>query len=191
MQPRQKAADVLARLVTPQPLSTTASDFCSALNQFSGNLTGDPYRDVDRVASELHPNAAVFLGMHGSTCRMYGALQFDTSQEASITLLVTKGSLDALDPGLFGQSGPDIGNRLLVARMLDIAISTLRERGVRYLVNEPFDERVARIYRRMGFVDRSENSQLLDLNDSVSLERAFEFVAQAYEEHGLALTSPP
>jgi hypothetical protein len=74
----------------------------------------------------------------------------DDRSTAEVVLIATKGALVA-DDTLFGRAGPDVGNSVLVARLLHVALFALRSTGVIAVRNEPYDVRVRRLYEDMGF----------------------------------------
>ena len=98
----------------------------------------------------------------------------------------------AAGPELFGQKGSKIGNSIVVARLLHVAIVTLRSGGVEVVWNEPVNELLRLYYRGMGFVDDLVNPQRqnLRLSDLTSLAKAFSFVEAVYEDWGLQLDVP-
>jgi hypothetical protein len=105
-------------------------------------------------------------------------------------LIATKGSLVA-DDTLLGKTGPDVGNSVLVARLLHVVLFAFRSTGVVAVRNDPYDARVRRLYEDMGFV----NGEQLPLDDAAALTKAFSFIERAYQHESidgrLSLATPP
>jgi len=89
--------------------------------------------------------------------------------------------------GLLAKRGEGIGNRLLVTRLLHIAIFAFRAAGITELMDIPANGRLTAHYAAMGF----ENGRQLNLVNAASLTKAFEYVEMVYEQYGLDLNEPP
>jgi hypothetical protein len=142
----------------------------SAFDEALRHLTGDDHRDIEGVDGALDEGRSGFrFEGHGpeGTRRFWCVIYYEV-QPARLTLniAVTKGQQGAsLD--CFGESGPEYGNRPLVARAFDVLLATAIEGGVRHLENSPWDDRVRDIYTAMGF----ENGERFDLSSSDQLRR--------------------
>lgn len=189
MTPAEKARALLAR-GTHGPCA--ACQLCEhlgfALNAELLKITGDPLRDIEAIQMEVHTDGAIYRGFSGGGVqRLYCLVALeDLTRTVDIVLVATTGGTNA-DTDLFGASGPEIGNSVLVARLFDIGVSCFHVCGVERVRNKPFDDRVREIYTQMGFV----SGELLDLRDAAQLTRAFAFVASAYKRFGLTLVLPP
>lgn len=180
-----------ARAVLDEVCLTLDPERCYAALEISiathlCNITGDGYRDLERVERE---GQDLFVGYHGQLRRLLASVSLDTArQSARIEIIATKGGLDVLDENaMFGDSGPEIGNSILVARLLHVGICTLRQQGVHAIVNTPYNERLRQHYITMGF----ERGEQLSLRDESALRRAFEFIDFVYRSRGLALQTVP
>lgn len=146
-------------------------------------LTGDPDRDITRVtaARETTGEAGCAFELEGfaedGTRRLWGA--FDVSDVGTIEILiaVSKGNQPA-SIETFGQHGPLLGNRLLVAVLFDLTLTAAAQSGVSRVINHPVDDRVRSIYAAMGF----EQGEVLDLAAPESLRWAVHFLDVAFEE---------
>lgn len=188
MTPQQKVSELL-RIVTLQNVDSNGlfKSLDDGLNRYLTNLTNDPFRDIDRVDMLRDPGGSRYFGFFKSTCRLLAGLMVDESKkEAEVLLIATKGSTEA-GPNLFSHSGPEIGNKILVARLLHVAVFTMRSSGIAYIRNDPADDRVRGIYIQMGFV----NGEILDLSNASSLIRTFEYIERVYSNYGLNLALPP
>lgn len=142
-----------------------------------------PERRIERIEPTFEI-ATVFLeGYYGDTMRLLGAVSIDAdAATAEIALIATKGAL-SVDSVSYGDTGPLVGNTVLVALLLDAGICVLRRHGLRALLNEPVNDRLRQYYAQMGFT----NGTRLDLEDETALSLAFDFVERAYAKYGLVL----
>lgn len=155
-----------------------------------GSLGGDPYRDVDTLTTHQDVTGCLYRAMWRGQLRLTAGVSVDAARVADVLLIATKGSLAATET-MFGKTGPDVGNSVLVARVLHAALFALRSTDVVGVRNEPFDIRVRRLYEDMGFYEGT----YLPLDDIAALTRAFTYVAKIYQHPGaagrLSLASPP
>jgi hypothetical protein len=155
-----------------------------------GYLGGDPDRDIDGLVTHPDPLGRLYIGTWRGHPRLKAGVMVDANHVADVCLVATKGSVCA-DESLFGTSGPDIGNSLLVVRLLQVAAFALRSAGVLMIRNDPFDARVRRLYEDMGF----QNGETLVLDDLPSMTTMFDYVAHAYRHPSaagrLSLGDPP
>lgn len=184
--PAQKAAAALSvRQVYPNP----ADALYIGLQKYALNLTGDSYRDLDTISlvrDPADPATTLFCGTWQGTLRFAATLAV-SNHSGEIILLATKGQT-AVDPSIqFGTTGPDIGNHVLIAATLHIAIFYLRAAGLVALTNQPYNARLRAKYELMGF----RNGTHLVLDDAPSLEKAFTYIDDAYQRRGLNLSRPP
>ncbi len=190
--PAEKTDAVLAILGAP---SIDARGVLDVLRRELGthlvHLTGNPRRDLVRieVTPDSSSTAARIEGFAGDgTRRLDLVLVFDPDGAVDVALVATKGATVAdLYCPIFGQSGPDIGNALLVSRLVDAAVAVLVRGGVTVIRNEPFDERVRAIYARMGFT----NGERLELTNRDTLLLLFEDAARIAGLHGHDLCPMP
>ena len=164
----------------------------SALDRALRQLTGEADRDIVHVEGSLEESRSGFrFEGHGAdgTRRFWCVIYYDIEPaRLNLNIAVTKGTQEAsLD--CFGQSGRDFGNRLVVARALDVLLKTAIESGVKQLDNKPWDDRVRAIYAAMGFA----KGERLALSDPDHLRLALEFIKARYDlaaaEH--AAFTPP
>ncbi len=162
------------------------------LNGYCTELTGDEERDVQRFEGEFvdgggEDDGIYIHGYHDSICRLYFHLSLDAApNEVEISLRATKGSRDIYDAD-WGTEGPQVGNSVLIARLLHVGICTLRSQGVRALVNEPYTRKLEAYYTSMGF----ERGRRLSLSDPDALDQAFNFIAALYVRFRIDLNAPP
>lgn len=142
------------------------------------NLTGDMSRDL--ICVEFSRLGEVFLFEGYSAGQVRLVLAWLTCQDAATIgiqfLIATKEPQDA-DVDLLGRAGNQIGNSVLVACALDILLEVACKSGVRDLLCNPVDERVADHYRRMGFVDHGTR---FPVHDAEARLRACMFLDQVY-----------
>ena len=179
-----KARSVIGSTVSQFDRQRCYHELGDAFSEHLCNVTDDPERNLDRVEDQ---GDGIFVGYHGTTRRLLieVALPPDGTH-AEIVLVATKGQLDVLDSD-FGKTGRQVGNTVLVARLLHVGICTLRKNGVEMIVNKPFDARLKQHYVTMGF----EEGQRLSLTSEEALRTAFEYIELAYQRHGLTLGSMP
>ena len=94
-------------------------------------LTGDAERDLDRIDAEfdidLHSNAAIYVGSWNGIRRLLLGVEI-RGDDAHLALRATKGDVDIFDID-WGQSGPHIGNAVVVGRLLHVGICSFRRNG--------------------------------------------------------------
>jgi hypothetical protein len=155
-----------------------------------GALGGDPARDIDSIEVLRDPDGQLYWGRWHGHLRLTAGVMIDREATAEVMLIATKGNLIA-DHSLFGKTGPEVGNSVLVARLLHVALFALRSTGVVAVRNDPYDARVRQLYEDMGFVD----GKRLSLDDATALTKAFSFIEQAYQHTSvggrLSLATPP
>lgn len=153
-------------------------------------LGGDPDRDVDTLTTYRDATGCLYIGTWQGHPRLNAGVAIDTNRVADVLLVVTKGSARA-DDSIFGKTGPNVGNSVLVGRLLHVAAFALRSSNITAIRNDPYDTRVRRLYEDMGF----QNGELLLLDDLASLTTMFSYVAQTYQHPAaagrLSLASPP
>jgi hypothetical protein len=114
----------------------------------------------------------------------------DPADIAKVSLIATKGGVSA-DENCYFKAGPDIGNTVLVARLLHVAVFALKSSGIVEVTNDPLDQRVRQHYTDMGFY----NGERLPLTDLAALTKTFTYVDVAYQHASvcgrLSLASPP
>lgn len=185
--PASKAGDVVgvAASIAIQDLPDSLFAGLSAhLTNVSG---GDARHDLDQIDMLADPDGAWYVGYWQGHPRLLAALYVDVpTATAKVILVATRGTLEA-DLSLLGKTGPDVGNPVLVVRLLHVAIFCARAAGITALTNDPYDKRLAQKYERMGF----EHGERLPLDDVARLTRAFVYVEDVYERYGLDLTLPP
>lgn len=141
---------------------------------------GDPDHDIDDVECQLSSHGATLGGtwtrVGQKIARLALAIRFRARTEVGIVLFATHGQQSAYDLALLGQSGQGIGNALLVARLLHVAIACARSTGITAFVNNPANQGLALKYERMGFIKGTR----LPLDDQAQLARAFTYVETAY-----------
>jgi hypothetical protein len=155
-----------------------------------GSLGGDPNRDIDGITTHQDPTGCLYYGTWNGHVRLSFGIAVDQARVADVLLVATKGGVVA-DERLFGKSGPDIGNSLLVARLLHVATFALRSVDIVAVRNDPYDARVRRLYEDMGFY----RGAYLPLDDLAALTKTFAYVANVYQHPAvvgrLNLGSPP
>lgn len=158
------------------------------------NLTGDDYRDIDTVEHRWEPPFSHHVGRWKQIPRLNALVELGKHTEpensacASVTLFATKGQTRAEGAPLLGTRGPEVGNSVLVARLLHVAIVALRESHIVSITNDPVNEQLREHYREMGFT----NGERLALHEPVSLVTAFEFIGDVYVASGsVSLGAPP
>ncbi|MFV8752098.1 hypothetical protein ACNOYE_16245 [Nannocystaceae bacterium ST9] len=162
-----------------------------ALSTHLVHVSGDPLRDVDRIDLDVDPafdpNIAIYQGhwSNSDSPRLQLAVQV-LGHDVHIALRATKQDANAEETE-FGDTGPKIGNSVLVARMLHVGICTLRSAGIRDITNEPHDERLRSYYSTLGFVD----GKVLSLHDRGQLKTALMAIRSVYARFGLDLAAPP
>lgn len=148
-------------------------------------LTGRPARDVDGVWTERDGDILLYAGHAVGLLRLLVSIEVDDAmRSASVTLRAAKGPV-AVDRIDWGAAGPEVGNSILVARLLHIGIQVLRAEGLVLLTNNPWDARLRAHYELMGFV----GGERLPLDDEAPLTRAFGYIERSYRRFGLRLTS--
>jgi hypothetical protein len=150
-------------------------------NHVVGCLGGDVERDLDGLSTYQDATGCLFTGTWQGHPRLNFGIALDPKRVADVMLVVTKGTVRA-DASLFGKSGPNVGNSLLVGRLLHVITFALRSTDVLAIRNDPYDARVRRLYEDMGF----QRGELLVLDDLPSLTTMFDYVAQTYQ-HATAL----
>lgn len=141
-----------------------------------------PDRSIERIEPTYGDNGVWIEGYYGSTMRLLVEVRIDPQQRAaSIELVATKGDL-SVDVVAMGDTGPSVGNSILVALLLELGICVLRSRGVRALTNRPWNDRLREYYESMGFADGTR----LDLDDERALSMAFDVIERVYASHGWA-----
>jgi hypothetical protein len=155
-----------------------------------GALAGDLYRDINALATHRDASGCLYYGTWNGQLRLTAGIVVDSARVADVLLIATKGSLPATD-AIFGKTGPDVGNSILVARLLHAALFALRFTGVVGVRNDPFDARVRRLYEDMGF----HGGAYLPLHDISALTKTFTYIAKIYQHPAtvgrLSLASPP
>lgn len=117
---------------------------------------------------------------------MVVSVEIHSFVSAHLTLRATKGNVDIADID-WGDTGPDIGNKLLVMRMLHVGICSFRALGFQRLTNDPWDDRLRTLYASFGF----QNGEVLDLNDPAALTSALTIISQVYPRFGIDFSAPP
>jgi len=146
--PGRKAASLLGAVVRPaDPYDVLETALRTHL---IGALGGDPHRDIDAIDVLRDPDGRLFWGKWRGHLRLTAGIMIDDRSTAEVVLIATKGALVA-DDTLFGRAGPDVGNSVLVARLLHVALFALRSTGVIAVRNEPYHVRVRRLYEDMAF----------------------------------------
>lgn len=172
-------ASQIVRLTPCIPLSDFAARFQRGLQLHVTNLygAGDTRHDIDQVVLHPDPQGATYEGLwQGTTRRLLCSLSIDPKAlECEVILIATRGALPATE-NLFGQQGKDIGNALLVARLYHVALAYARAAGLRALLNDPYDSRLARKYEMMGFVGGTR----LPLDKVAQLTKALTYVEEVY-----------
>lgn len=189
MDPESKTNAVLALPVAPPiDLAALGGALIVAFRSHLLALTGDVTRDLIRVEMTLDVSGWGVrfegFGAHDRRRLDLVAVVEPADRAIEVALVVTKSDTVAdLERPIFGFAGPDIGNAVLVARLVDAAIPVLVAGGVNSIRNHPIDERVRAIYRRMGFA----NGEVLDLRDAAALGQVFADAARACARYGLSL----
>ncbi|HWO19779.1 MAG TPA: hypothetical protein VNO30_13430 [Kofleriaceae bacterium] len=186
--PARKAASLLkvaVRQTDPYPVLEAA-----LRTHLVGALGGDPYRDIDSIEVLRDPDGQLYWGKWRGHLRLTVGVMIDHASTAEVMLIATKGARVADDLCL-GKTGSDVGNSILVARLLHVALFALRSTGVVAVRNEPYDARVRRKYEDMGFA----HGEHLPLDDAAALTKAFAFIEQMYQHESVAgrlsLATPP
>lgn len=176
------------RILTVRPRNTEETFFRLAndFERYLLRLTGDDYRDLDAIEYETEGNSAWFVGQGGGVRRMVVSVEIHSFVSAHLTLRATKGNVDIADID-WGDTGPDIGNKLLVMRMLHVGICSFRALGFQRLTNDPWDDRLRTLYASFGF----QNGEVLDLNDPAALTSALTIISQVYPRFGIDFSAPP
>ena len=155
-----------------------------------GCLGGDPDRDIDALTTYQDATGCLYIGTWQGHPRLNAGVAIDPNRIADVLLVATKGNARA-DDSMFGKSGPNVGNSLLVGRLLHVAAFALRSADVVAVRNDPYDARVRRLYEDMGF----QNGELLLLDDPASLTTMFSYIAQVYQHAAaggrFSLATPP
>lgn len=184
--PAQKAAEVLA---LQQQYRDPSDALYIGLQKYAVNLTGESYRDLDTIfrgPDPSDPTSTLFCGTWNGTLRLAATLTVSNGA-GEIILLATKGQT-AVDPSTqFGTTGPEIGNQVLIAATLHIAIFYLRAAGLVAITNRPYTPRLRTKYELMGF----RNGTHLVLDDAAALATAFTYIRDAYQKYWLSLSRPP
>lgn len=180
--PAAKAKDVIA--VTPT-LTDAASALLQGFRKHLLHITGDADRDLDEVELQTDHTGHMFLGSWHNRLRLITGFRLTPAKEADVVIISTKGQREA-DAALLGVVGPDIGNSILVARLLHVAVFYLRAVGVSAIINDPYDSRVRGLYQTMGFA----NGERLSLDDLAALTTLFQYVQQHYHHHSLSRPIP-
>jgi hypothetical protein len=186
--PGRKAASLLGMVVRREdPYDVLEAALRAHL---VGGLGGDPYRDIDSIEVLRDPDGQLYWGRWRGHLRLTAGVMIDRGSTADVLLIATKGALVA-DDTLLGKTGPDVGNSVLVARLLHIALFALRSTGVVAVRNDPYDARVRQLYEDMGFI----NGERLPLHDAAALTKVFSFIERAYQHESvggrLSLATPP
>lgn len=147
-------------------------------------------RDVNALAIYHDATGCLYHGTWNGHLRLTAGVAIDSARVADVLLIATKGSMPATD-AIFGKTGPNVGNSILVARLLHAALFALRSADVVGVRNDPFDARVRRLYEDMGF----HGGTYLPLGDVAALTKTFAYVAKVYQHPAavgrLSLASPP
>lgn len=155
-----------------------------------GCLGGDPDRDIDGLTTYQDATGCLYVGTWRGHARLSLGVAVDRKRIADVLLVATKGPSRA-DESIFGKSGPNIGNSLLIGRLLHVAAFALRSIDVLAVRNDPYDARVRQLYEDMGF----QQGELLVLDDLPSLTTMFDYVAKTYQHSAaggrLSLANPP
>lgn len=124
------------------------------------NLHGSPDRDITEATVSVSSRHLTLKGSYtasGSAPIVRLMVDIDFLSEpgmpcelAVVALVATKRATDVHDIVL-GQTGADIGNSTLVARLLEICLQAFRRTGWRVVVNQPVNDELRRHYRAMGF----------------------------------------
>jgi hypothetical protein len=182
-----KLASILSIVVTPAPgpeetFGRLAHDFDLHLL----NLTGDSHRDIEHLQYETEDNAAWFAGSGGGVRRLVLVVEIRSIGTAHLILRATKGNVDIANIE-WGDTGPEIGNSLLIMRLLHVGICSFRSLGFQRLTNDPWNDRLRMLYASFGF----KAGEALDLNDSAALTAALTIIARTYGRFGIDLSGPP
>jgi hypothetical protein len=189
--PTHKTHEVLSVAPLPFDPQRCFNAMLDALRQHCVRLTGDEHRDISRVEGVMDQGEIFVLGYHGEIARLFFHLKLgEAPNAAEVSLRATKGNTDVLDAD-WGSTGPEIGNTIVVARLLHVVLCVLREQGIAALTNHPVDPRLRAHYATMGFDDVPDGGQHLMLSETRSLERAFRYIDAAYRRFGLNLRGPP
>lgn len=185
MTPSEKAQALLS---LPRALSVDITGICQAIDAAMQSrmigVTGDGTRDLARIETTPYPEGAVWGGFSAAGVqRLVAALCVEKlAASAEIQLAASKGSTNVTPQNMrFGETGPEIGNSILVARLLDTALAVLLQQGIVTVINTPYNERLRALYTSMGF----DNGERLDLRNPRVLERALTYVRFVYVRHGL------
>lgn len=133
-----------------------------------GALGGEPARDIDSIEVLRDPDGQLYWGKWQGHLRLTAGVMIDRDATADVFLVATKGDVIA-DDTLLGKTGPNVGNSVLIARLLHVALFALRSTGVVAVRNDPYDARVRRLYEDMGFV----GGVRLPLDDASAVTKAF------------------
>lgn len=154
------------------------------------SVGGDPDRDVNALAIYRDATGCLYHGTWNGHLWLTARVAIDSARVADVLLIATKGSMPATD-AIFGKTGPNVGNSILVARLLHAALFALRSADVVGVRNDPFDARVRRLYEDMGF----HGGTYLPLGDVAALTKTFAYIAKVYQHPAavgrLSLASPP
>lgn len=155
-----------------------------------GCFRGDPDRDIDALTTYQDATGSLYIGTWHGHPRLNAGVAIDPKGVADVLLVATKGAVRA-DVSIFGKTGPNIGNSLLVGRLLHVATFALRSANVVAVRNDPYDARVRLLYEDMGF----RKGELLRLDDREALTAMFDYVAKIYRHPAaggrFSLASPP
>jgi hypothetical protein len=185
--PGHKAAEVLALEPVGFAPQRCLDALLDGLNTHCLALTGDERRDIDRVDSGLDDEGIFIIGYHRQLERVYFHMDLaDAPTAVELTIRATQGQTNVYDVE-WGSTGVEIGNSVLVARLLHVGICVLRKQGIMALENDPCDERLRNHYATMGFDD----GRTLRLSDRQMLEQAFGYIEAVYRRFRLELSAPP
>ena len=139
----------------------------------------------DEVEMTRVGDGAFYYGFAGDVRRLIAALKISPARRAAHLLVIaTQGKVNTQ---LLGKRGPGIGNRFLVARLLHVALFSLRAARVDAIEATPVNDPLRLHYQTMGFV----NGELLRLTEDAALTRAFEYIEDVYASFRLDLSLPP
>jgi hypothetical protein len=156
------------------------------LHRYTLHLTGNDERDIDTIQVEIEGPHAIYVGSWRGIQRLLLGVELREQGEAHLALRATKGELDIARVD-WGQVGTEVGNSILIARLLHVGICSLRAGGIHRLTNEPWDDRLRNRYTRMGFT----GGTTFFLADRESLRIAFKMVQYAYTRFGIDFSAPP
>jgi len=182
-----KLTSILGIVAAPSPdpedvFTRLANDF----EQYLLNLTGDRGRDLESIEYETDAETAWFVGTGEGVRRLLLAVEIRPLGTAHLILRASKGNVDIADIE-WGDTGPEIGNSVLVMRLLHVSLCLFRALGFQRLTNDPWDDRLRALYMSFGFA----GGEVFDLGDEAALTSALTVIARVYARFGVDLSGPP